>query len=180
MQSERKRIRAETITNAVMRMGRIPGFTKLEREKLRYSHASFTENVRQSAFTLSRYAYAEVYTSNVVTVQKIIDETNLSSSYDVEGFHVLIAINMITPRIYENLIIDFREPETIKLPLILIKNELPPKHLISPQNRYFCELDDLRKNESGFYLEMQIPKYHIKKKLKKRMLQHPRTIFDFG
>ncbi len=180
MQSERKRIRAETITNAVARMGRIPGFTKLEREKLKYSHSSFTEVVRQAAFNLSRYSYAEIYSSRVVTVQKIIDETNLTSAYDVEAFHILIAINMITPRIYENLVIDFQEPELTKLPLILVKKELPPKHLFSPQNRYFCELDDLRKNESGYYLEMQIPVFHIKKKLKKRMLQHPRTIFDFG
>ncbi len=180
MQSERKRIRAETIANAAARMGRIPGFTKLERERLKYSHASFTEIVRQSAYTLARYSYSELYKSKKISILNLIYETNLTSSYDVEAFHILIAINMIAPIIYENLVIDFQEPELTKLPLILIKKDLPPKHFFIPKNRYFCELDDLKKNQLGFTLEMQIPKFHIKKKIKKSMSLHPRTIFDFG
>ena len=179
MQSERKRIRKETIKNAVARMGRIAGFTKLQREKM--YHEFFTECVRQAAYTLSRYSFCEIYSSNkVVIIQDIIDETNFTTRDDVEPFHVLIAINMIAPIIYQNLIMDYQDPEMIKLPLKLEKKELPPKHFCRPRNRYFCELDDLKKKEMGFYLEMQIPDYHIKENVKTYLKNHPTTIFDFG
>ncbi len=178
MQSERKRIRKETIKNAISRMGRIPGFTKIQRDKISYEY--FTECVRQSAYTLCRYSFCEIYSdSKVVLIQDIINETNLTTRDDVGPWHILIALNMVVPIIYDNLVMDYREPERIKLPLKLDKEEIPPRHLFIPRNRYYCEVDDLKKNEKGFYLEMKIPKYHLKKKVKKYLILHPITLFDF-
>jgi hypothetical protein len=72
------------------------------------------------------------------------------------------------------------DPELTKLPLELVKNELPPKHKKLPITRYYCELDDANKNENGFFLDINEPMVQIKKKIRTKLSNHPLTIFDFN
>ncbi|MBX9838757.1 MAG: hypothetical protein K2X69_10660 [Silvanigrellaceae bacterium] len=178
MHVDRKKIRTETIKSAVLRMGRIPQFTRLQREKMEFPY--FTENVRQAAYILCRYQYCEIYRNKIITVQDLIDETNMTTRDDVEPYHILIAFNMLLPYLYRMLSLNLDDPELTKLPLELVKNELPPKHKKLPITRYYCELDDANKNKNGFFLDINEPMVQIKKKIRTKLSNHPLTIFDFN
>ena len=177
MHVDRKKIRKETIKSTVLRMGRIPHFTRLEREKMEFHF--FTENVRQAAYVISRYEYCEIYRSKIITVQDLINETNLSTCDDVEPCHILIAFNMLLPYLYRMLSINLDDSKYTKLPLYLVKKELPPKHIKPPTTRYYCELDDLNKNKNGFFLDINEPIIQVKKNIRTILSNHPKHIFDF-
>lgn len=179
VRNERFKIRAETIDSATKKMGRIPGFTKIQREKLRYFPTEFTEVVRQSAYVLSRYCYESIYSSNKITrISDIIDEVTFVSFYDVEPYHILIALNMLSPPIYSILVFN-DEPERIKLPLKLVKKALPPAHKYRPNSRYFCAKDDKYKESLGFSCIIETPVLSFDDELMLILKQHSKTIFDY-
>ncbi|APJ03952.1 hypothetical protein [Silvanigrella aquatica] len=156
-----RQIRISTVNSAVQRMGKLPGFTRIEIDRLLFFPEYFTEIVRQSAYTLARYKhvsidYLQKNKSQYVSLKEILNEVLFTVDKCAEPFHVLIALRMLSAKIYAKVVINKTNPEETILPLILVKKELPPRHHHIPSNRYFAELDDTFKEEKGFYLKLEV------------------------
>lgn len=156
-----KQIRISTVINAVKRMGNIPGLTDIELDRLEYFPEYFTEIVRQSAYTLARYKYVDnkylnIHKVKYITLKEVLNEVLFTVDKCAESFHVLIALKMIAPKIYSKIKINYLNPEDTILPLVINKATLPPRHVCIPRNRYYAELDDLKKIEKGFSLIIDI------------------------
>ena len=157
-----KSINHLTIDTALLRMGKIKGFTRENYKDFKKSHTRFTEAVRQSAYVLARYSFsnpAVMIANNLrgVKITDIIDECLLVSYSEVEHYHIAIALFMLAPQIY-NSIFNYNLPDPNKrvLPCFLVNNALPPKHKIMPRTRYLAEQDDIYKESKSFTHELQI------------------------